>query len=171
LACAYFLRRKETDYVILDEQTESSGAWLHAWDLLTLFSPSEYSSLPGWLMPKTENYFPTRNEVIAYLRQYETRYQVPIQRNIKVENVKKEGNEFILQTSHGIYKSKAIISATGTWSKPFIPLIKNSDIFLGDEPALPSPLRLISVEIIFLSRTFSSYIIGVIQVVLSSPKS
>lgn len=133
LACAYFLRRKEIDYVILDEQTESGGAWLHAWDSLTLFSPSEYSSLSGWLMPKTENHFPTRNEVIAYLSQYEARYQLPVQRNVKVQDIKKEDDEFVLQTSKGIYKAKAIISATGTWSKPFIPLVKDSGKFLGEQ--------------------------------------
>jgi thioredoxin reductase len=133
LACAYFLRKKKIDYTILDEQAKSGGAWLHAWDSLTLFSPSEYSSLPGWLMPKTENYFPTRNEVIAYLSQYESRYQIPIQRNIKVNEVKKEGDEFVLHTSRGIYKSKAVISATGSWSKPFIPKLRNSDMFLGEQ--------------------------------------
>jgi putative flavoprotein involved in K+ transport len=155
LACAYFLRRKEIDYLILDEQAESGGAWLHAWDSLTLFSPSEYSSLPGWLMPKTENHFPTRNEVIAYLSEYAARYQLPIQRNIKVHDVQREGDEFVLQTSKGIYKSKAIISSTGTWGNPFIPFVKNSDTFLGEQlhsAHYQSPERFVGKKVLIVGE-------------------
>lgn len=58
LACGYYLKRAKLDFLIVDAQLSPGGAWLHAWDSLTLFSPAEYSSLPGWLMPKTEHKFP-----------------------------------------------------------------------------------------------------------------
>ena len=57
LACGYYLKRAKLKFLILDKQQVSGGAWLNAWDSLTLFSPADYSSLPGWIMPKSDNKF------------------------------------------------------------------------------------------------------------------
>jgi thioredoxin reductase len=98
---------------------------------LTLFSPAEHSSLPGWLMPKSENLFPLKQEVIDYLCQYEKRYELPIERSVTVENITSENKVFKVYTKKGIYFSKAIIAAAGTWNNPFIPKIKGIDTFKG----------------------------------------
>jgi len=84
LACAYYLRRTDLDYVLLDRQPSCGGAWQHAWDALTLFSPAEHSSLPGWWMPKSKGDYPTKAEAIDYLCRYEERYQFPIERPVEV---------------------------------------------------------------------------------------
>lgn len=84
LACGYYLRRTNLNYIILDEQEKCGGSWLHTWDSLTLFSPAKYSSLPGWFMPKSEHAFPTKQEVIDYLCKYEQRYKFPIKRKVKL---------------------------------------------------------------------------------------
>ena len=84
LSMAYFLRRKKLDYLVLDNQSKPGGSWLHTWDSLKLFSPTEYSSLSGWMMPKSEQEYPTKKEFIHYLEQYEQRYDFPIQRNVEV---------------------------------------------------------------------------------------
>lgn len=133
LACAYYLRRTNLEYTILDNQEKCGGAWLHGWDTLTLFSPAEHSSLPGWLMPKSENEFPTKKEVIKYVCNYEKRYKIPIQRPVKVENVTKQDNHFTISTDKGAFESKVIISATGTWGKPFIAEIPGKDLYSGQQ--------------------------------------
>ena len=51
LATAYFLRRAGLDYLVLDNQSAPGGAWRHTWDSLHLFSPAQWSSLPGWQTP------------------------------------------------------------------------------------------------------------------------
>ncbi|WP_276498697.1 ArsO family NAD(P)H-dependent flavin-containing monooxygenase [Pontibacter litorisediminis] len=132
LACAYFLRRTSLNYLLLDDQVAAGGAWQRTWDSLTLFSPSEQSSLPGWLMPKSQHAFPTRHEVVRYLQQYEERYQVPVQRPVQVQEVTRGQNgDFILRTSDGTYHAKALISATGTWQKPYIPDVPGRNSFKG----------------------------------------
>jgi|GEM_PF-5811643 len=45
LSVAYFLKRSKLNYLILDAEGNSGGSWLHTWDSLKLFSPSQYSSL------------------------------------------------------------------------------------------------------------------------------
>lgn len=133
LACAYYLRRTELNYLILDEQKTCGGAWLKTWDSLRLFSPADHSSLPGWLMPKTENGFPPKDHVINYLCKYEERYDFPAKRPVKVENVEKESGVFRLKTSVGDFSAKTVISATGTWKAPFIPKLKGIDVFHGKQ--------------------------------------
>lgn len=131
LASGYYLRRNNLNYLILDKQETCGGAWRNAWESLTLFSPAEHSSLPGWLMPKSENSFPTREEVISYLCQYEQHYQLPVQRGVSVERVTCENKIFRIQTNKETYYSKTVIAATGTWGNPFIPKVKGAELFKG----------------------------------------
>src|SRR5690606_6877259 len=98
---------------------------------LTLFSPAEHSSLPGWLMPPYKDQFPSRNHVIDYLCQYEQRYKFPVERPVKVNEVPKVQDVFISNTEEGTYWSRTVISATGTWQKPFIPDIPGRELFEG----------------------------------------
>ena len=133
LACGYFLRRTNLRYIILDDQQQGGGSWRHAWDSLTLFSPPKYSSLPGWLMPKSENEFPTKQQVLNYLNAYQNRYDIPVKHGVNVTEVKKDGLFFSVTTNQGDYKSRAVISATGTFQHPFIPAIPGRETFEGRE--------------------------------------
>ena len=133
LACAYFLRRSGLEYLILDDQDECGGAWRQAWESLTLFSPAEHSSLPGWLMPPSKDPFPERDHVINYLCQYENRYGFPIERPVKVSEVSRAEDLFILHTEQETYRSRTVISATGTWQKPFVPDIPGRELFEGTQ--------------------------------------
>ena len=53
LATGFYLRRAGLvpgeDFVILDAGDQPGGAWAHMWRGLRLFSPSTFSSLPGWM--------------------------------------------------------------------------------------------------------------------------
>jgi thioredoxin reductase len=133
LACGYYLRRTALDFLILDKQENCGGSWQEGWDSLSLFSPAEQSSLPGWLMPKTKNNFPHRDEVIDYLCKYEQRYKFPVERPMEVLSVSKENDLFKLKTSQGEFYSKVVISATGIWEAPFIPEVEKRNVFQGEQ--------------------------------------
>lgn len=132
LALGYYLRRAEAGFLILDVEDGPGGAWRHGWDSLRLFSPAGYSSLPGWLMPATEHGgLPTRDDVIAYLTRYEQRYELPIERPVKVMEVGRTNEGLILTTDRGDFRAKQVVSATGTWSEPYLPEIPGRDLFEG----------------------------------------
>ncbi|MGM0634556.1 MAG: ArsO family NAD(P)H-dependent flavin-containing monooxygenase [Bacteroidota bacterium] len=133
LSIAYFLKRKEIDYLVLDENSKAGGAWLKTWDSLKLFSPRQYSSLSGWQMPKTDAEYPTKDEFIDYLEAYENRYHFPVQRNTTVVDVTKENNRFKITTESTILYCRALVSATGTANNPFIPEYPNTDKFKGKQ--------------------------------------
>lgn len=131
LATGYFLRRTGLKYIILDEQEKPGGAWLKTWDSLKLFSPAEHSSLPGWMMPKATGEYPEREHVIRYLRDYEEKYQLPVERPVVVHTVTRPDSTFILETSKGTYTCSALVSATGNWKNPFIPDYAGREDFTG----------------------------------------
>jgi putative flavoprotein involved in K+ transport len=131
LAVGYYLRRTGLSYALLDEQEGPAGAWRHTWDSLTLFSPSQWSSLPGWLMPRTSGGYPSREEVIAYLAEYERRYELPVRRPVRVAAVRWRDGAFSLETSEGPVSARAVVSATGTWANPVVPDLPGQGDFRG----------------------------------------
>ena len=71
LALGYYLRRTGLSDVILDNQECPGGSWPRSWNSLRLFSPAQWSSLPGMIMSAGGDYYPTRDEAVDYLKRYE----------------------------------------------------------------------------------------------------
>ncbi|MEV4274002.1 ArsO family NAD(P)H-dependent flavin-containing monooxygenase [Micromonospora chalcea] len=132
LAAGYYLRRAGLDYVILDAQSQPGGAWGHGWDSLRLFSPAEYSPLPGWGMPRQEGEdFPTAGHVVDYLRAYEQRYDLRVRRPVRAHEVRRAGERLAVETDAGRWLARYVISATGTWECPYVPDIPGREEFAG----------------------------------------
>ncbi|MDO9640588.1 MAG: ArsO family NAD(P)H-dependent flavin-containing monooxygenase [Pseudotabrizicola sp.] len=133
LSVAYFLRRSELSFVILDGEPAPGGAWRHAWNSLRLFSPATWSSIPGWMMPPMAQGYPTREHVIDYLSQYEQRYQFALQRPVWVDAVQRTGTGLRVQAGERYWDARAVVSATGTWRNPFIPVYPGAELFAGEQ--------------------------------------
>ncbi|WP_328828834.1 ArsO family NAD(P)H-dependent flavin-containing monooxygenase [Streptomyces sp. NBC_00252] len=132
LAAGYHLRRLGLDFVVLDAQSTPGGAWRHAWDSLHLFSPAAYSSLPGRLMPsQTGATYPDAQHVVEYLTDYERRYELPVERPVRVLGVQRDGGLLRVETDSGTWHAHAVISATGTWWRPFLPTVPGQATFEG----------------------------------------
>ncbi|OZD67606.1 MULTISPECIES: ArsO family NAD(P)H-dependent flavin-containing monooxygenase [Nocardiaceae] len=123
LAAGYYLRRAKIDFVILDDQPGPGGSWQHYWPSLHLFSPAEYSRLPGWPMPPWPAGFPPASHVVDYLTAYENKYDLPVHRPVRVDSVhRRDGSRgYRLDTDRGSLDAAAIVNTTGTWSRPFWP--------------------------------------------------
>lgn len=134
LATSYYLRRAQLDIVILDAEPSAGGAWRHTWDSLHLFSPAAFSSLPGWMMPVADSRtFPGREEVIEYLTRYEERYQFPIERPVKINQVFAHGSHLTVSNGKQRWHARAVVSATGTWGGPYIPQYPDANRYRGEQ--------------------------------------
>ena len=132
LAAGYHLRRLGVDFVILDAQSTPGGAWQHTWESLRLFSPAAYSSLPGPVMPaQPGEMYPDAGHVVDYLADYEKRYDLPVQHGVDVTAVRRDADRLLVETDAGNWSTQAVISATGTWSRPFIPAVPGRGAFAG----------------------------------------
>lgn len=136
LAVGYYLRRAGLDFIILDNQSQSGGAWQHTWPSLRLFSPALMSSLPGKLMPKAKDgEYPHRDEVLRYLANYEQHYQLPVYRPYHIQSVQRDNEHNCLRVTDGklIWLAKAVVSATGTWSNSTVPELDGQQDYLGEQ--------------------------------------
>lgn len=133
LAVSWFLRRAGIGYVVLDDQPAPGGAWQHTWDSLHLFSPAQWSSLPGWLMPPTSEQYPSRDHVVRYLTEYEKRYEIPVRRPVDVTSVSRRDDGLLVSADKGAWLAKAVVSATGTWGHPYIPDYPGQGGFEGEQ--------------------------------------
>lgn len=133
LAVGYYLRRTGLAFVILDAEEGPGGAWRHAWPSLRLFSPAKWSSLPGWIMSGGVDYYPSVDETLDYMTQYEQRYQLPIKRPVWVSAVQRAEDGLIVQSGAGEWRARAVVSATGSWRKPYIPDYPGCEQFQGEQ--------------------------------------
>ena len=142
LATGFYLRRAGLvpgrDFVILDAAAAPGGAWPRMWEGLRLFSPSTYSSLPGWMMPPWDDAsrgFPPRSHVVDYLTRYEERYELSVLRPHRVTAVRREDDSadgrLVVQSDGVTVAARAVVSATGTWERPFWPMYPGMDAFGG----------------------------------------
>ncbi|MCF4135932.1 ArsO family NAD(P)H-dependent flavin-containing monooxygenase [Streptomyces sp. Tue 6430] len=132
LAAGYHLRRQGLDFVVLDAQATPGGAWQHTWESLRLFSPAAFSSLPGRLMPaQPGEEYPEAGHVVEYLSDYEKRYDLPVLRPVRVHGVHDDGRLLSVDTDSGTWHARAVISATGTWWRPFLPAVPGREDFGG----------------------------------------
>jgi putative flavoprotein involved in K+ transport len=132
LAAGYHLQQTGVPFVILEASDEPGGSWPHYYDSLRLFSPARFSSLPGMPFPGDPERYPARDEVIAYLRSYATRFQLPVVAGARVETVERDGEQFELRTADGrSYRSQRLIAATGAFHRPHLPQLPGQEQFGG----------------------------------------
>ncbi len=65
--------------------------------------------------------YPSREEVISYLTEYEKRYAHPVQRPVKVKDISDRGEYLSVSTDQGEFQADAVVSCTGTWKHPNMP--------------------------------------------------
>lgn len=133
LAVGRSLSRSGLTYVMLDAEDEGGGSWQHAWDSLRLFSPALWSSLPGRIMSGGTDYYPTRDETLAYLREYEEWYKLAVERPALVSSVRRAGAFLEVESDAGSWLVRAVISATGSERDPYIPDYPGRQRFRGTQ--------------------------------------
>ncbi len=142
LATGFYLRRAGLtpgrDFVVIDAADRPGGAWPRMWDGLRLFSPSSFSSLPGWMMPawdEVERGYPPRSHVVDYLTRYEERYDLRVLRPHRVRAVRTEDDDphgrLLVEGDDLSVSARAVVSATGTWERPFWPSYPGMREFTG----------------------------------------
>lgn len=132
LASGYHLQKAGLNFLILEAGDQPTGSWPRYYDSLKLFSPAQYSSLPGYPFPKGSNEYPLRDEVISYLHQYAEKFKLPLKVNQKVERVEVvKGGFDVITLSGDRFRTKSLISASGSFHRPHIPRLTGAEVYQG----------------------------------------
>jgi putative flavoprotein involved in K+ transport len=133
LAAARALRHLGLTPVILEAGNQPTGSWAHYYDSLTLFSPARYSTMPGLDFPADPDHYPSRDEVVAYLRRYTEALDVEIRTGTRVASVEADGaGGFLVRTGTGeVMRTMGVVAASGAFGNPYIPALPGQDGFTG----------------------------------------
>jgi len=121
LSIGYYLKQSDHNFILLDKGSEVGESWKRRYDSLVLFTPRIYNSLPGMVLEREEQGFPTKDEIADYLKKYADRFKIPIHFNTEVVNVSKMNDNFLIKTNQNEYQAKNIVIATGPFHIPNIP--------------------------------------------------
>ena len=121
LAIGYELAQRGLRFVIVDAAPAIGQVWRDRYDSLTLFTPAQYSNLPGMDFPASYDTYPTKDSVVTYLEQYTATFKLPIQLNTRVVEARQSGAGFEVETSAGAVQARAVVAATGPFQRPFVP--------------------------------------------------
>jgi cation diffusion facilitator CzcD-associated flavoprotein CzcO len=133
LSSAYFLRRAgDLDWVVLDAGPAPGGAWQHRWPTLRMASVHGIFDLPGMAFAPPGPEEPAARAVPAYFAAYERAFDLRVRRPVAVTAVRPGPDERLLvESGAGTWAARAVINATGTWTRPFWPYYPGRESFRG----------------------------------------
>ncbi|MCK2242934.1 MULTISPECIES: NAD(P)/FAD-dependent oxidoreductase [unclassified Crossiella] len=122
LAAACALRTHGFQPVLLEAGPEPGGSWPMYYDSLVLFSPAHLNALPGLPFPGEPDHYPTRDQVIDYLRRYAQHLDCEIHTGRRATSVLCDREGFVVTTQTGeTWHAPVVVSATGNFSTPYRP--------------------------------------------------
>lgn len=136
LSAGYHLRRTGfppgSGFVILDGDDGPGGAWQHRWPTLVFDRVHGFHDLPGLSLPPAEPKRPAAEQVSAYFAAYERAFELPVRRPVRVRAVRsRPDGRLDVETDQDRWIARALINATGTWTRPFWPHYPGRSSFRG----------------------------------------
>jgi putative flavoprotein involved in K+ transport len=121
LAIGYHLARLGVRFVIVDAGSAIGQTWTSRWDSLKLFTPAQYSGLPGMPFPAPRDTYPSNDDVAAYLEEYARRFELPVTLNARVTSLTERAGTYVTTTADEVFTSDQVVVATGPFQVPFVP--------------------------------------------------
>jgi putative flavoprotein involved in K+ transport len=121
LATAYFLKKRGISPIIFEAADRVGAVWQSRYASLKLFTPSQYSNLPGMPFPAPKDHYPTKDEVADYLAAYAQQFDFDIRFSTPIEAMQKGADGFELRSGETLFKVDAVIVATGALQRPAVP--------------------------------------------------
>jgi cation diffusion facilitator CzcD-associated flavoprotein CzcO len=136
LSTAWALARQgfgpESGFVVLDAGERPGGAWQHRWPSLTLGTTHRVHDLPGLPFEPAPDRVRAREVVPAYFAAYERAFDLPVHRPVRVRAVSRtDDDRFLVSTDSDHWLADAVVNATGTWTRPFVPRYPGQETFTG----------------------------------------
>jgi putative flavoprotein involved in K+ transport len=126
LSTGYFLKKKNVNFIILDENEKIGHPWRKRWDSLMLFTHAQKDGLPGMPFPAPKGFYPNKDQMADYLQSYARKFSLPVQSSVRVNHLLCRNNNYEIDTSSGKIFSGRVVIATGTNPYPRIPAISSN---------------------------------------------
>ncbi|RYB95019.1 NAD(P)/FAD-dependent oxidoreductase [Nocardioides oleivorans] len=132
LAASYFLRERRIEHLVLDANPGPGGAWQHRWSSLSMADVHGVADLPSSIAPDGSAL--AANEVVPdYFGGYERDQHLPVVRPVRVDRVEGEGDLLAVRAGERTWRTRTLVNATGTWTRPFVPYYPGTADFAGEQ--------------------------------------
>jgi putative flavoprotein involved in K+ transport len=121
LAMAWHLRQQNQRFLVLDAGPAIGHSWRSRWDSLVLFTPAQYDALPGMAFPAPADTYPTKDQVVDYLRDYAAAFDLPVRLDSRVTGLRRTGELFEVETDAQTIQARQVVVCTGPFAVPFVP--------------------------------------------------
>jgi cation diffusion facilitator CzcD-associated flavoprotein CzcO len=117
---------------LLERGPSLGTSWINAYDSLRLHTGRHMSSLPGYGYPTGTPLFPTRDQFVAYLREYAARASLNVETDSHATLLRPSGDGWIAVVNEREVHGRAVVMATGIMSKPVTPDLPGRETFEGE---------------------------------------
>src|SRR6516164_734361 len=131
LAAAAALGRDGIPATVLEQADSAAASWLGRYDRLRLNTCRWTSQLPHSRYPARTALFPSRDEVISYLKDYAHRHALEIRVRTRVERIDRRDGGWQLHTPAGPAAARQVIVATGHDHTPHLPPWPGRECYAG----------------------------------------
>jgi cation diffusion facilitator CzcD-associated flavoprotein CzcO len=140
LSAAYHLVRMGfrpyQDVVVLDANPRAGGAWQHRWPSLTMRDVHGVAALPALAVPQAAAGERANAFVPRYFADFEERFALPVLRPVTVRTVRDldgpdADRRLEVVSDAGTWTARAVVNATGSWDRPFVPSYPGMETFRG----------------------------------------
>ena len=131
LASAASLQKHGIDYLIIEKHDQVAAPWRNHYHRLHLHTNKRCSHLPYKKFDRTMPRYPSRQQVVDYLEDYQKHFNIQPLFNTQAISIKRENGNWITETTNGIFQSKYLIMATGPYGKPKPVQFKGMQTFPG----------------------------------------
>src|ERR1043165_10246902 len=112
------LQKRGIQYAIIEKEAEVATPWRNHYERLHLHTNKRVSNLPYKPFERSIPRYPSREQVVKYLEDYQEQFNIRPEFNTEAKSIKQNGDGWITETNNGIFKSRYVIIATGAFGKP-----------------------------------------------------
>jgi putative flavoprotein involved in K+ transport len=131
LGAAAALKRRGIEPVVVEQAAAVGESWRRRYDALRLNTVRWMSGLPGMGIPRAAGRWPSRDDFVAYLEQYQVHQGLEVRTGVTVERVDRAGGGYLLRTSAGDVAARFVVVAAGYDHTPHVPEWPGRETFTG----------------------------------------
>ncbi|MEO1242831.1 MAG: NAD(P)/FAD-dependent oxidoreductase [Pseudomonadota bacterium] len=132
LALGYELESGGARVRIVEAAQRPAERWRQRHPQLHLNTHKLLSHLPGRRFEHDAAGFPSRDEVISYIEDYERTLNVSVEYGVRIDAIRREGGLWSAQSTKGPITARDLVVATGPDNHPVIPDWSGKETFTGD---------------------------------------
>ncbi|MGH9142371.1 MAG: flavin-containing monooxygenase [Vicinamibacterales bacterium] len=135
LSAAAALSRRNIDAIVLEQDEALGGTWARRYDRLHLHTIRRFSGLAHFPIPRQYPTYLSRDEMVAYLKEYAGHFRLRIETGTTVGRIRPgigAPGAWSIDTSGGAqWQCRAVVIATGQYREPIVPGWAGRETYAG----------------------------------------